>query len=422
MEIKGTVRLWHRTDKPKKNGAAPVHIIYSIAGERRYINSGAIVYPEQYNGGEITALAPSIGRKKYNLKIYEIPGRGDAKRDNDAIINTIATIRKIEDRFNLDGTIFTSKMVKAEFDKLRYPEKFKKPALTFAKYVTTFISESEATKNIGTIKEYRTVEKRIQEYDTNILLSDVDYNYLEGFYKYLISCGIGNITAHKQLSTTKTFITYAVKKGLEVNPQYKAFTSKKDTDIEVIALTQGEFNILWDLDLSDTPRLDAIRDVFLFSCSTGMRYSDLAQLARYQIKEDVIIQTVAKTGQLLTIPLNKFSRAILNKYADYPKPLPVISNQKSNDALHDLCELAGIDEPIEIVRYKGSQRISEVFKKFELITMHTGRKTFVTLSLEKGMKAEEVMKISGHSDYKSFKRYVNITTNQSKKSMAKAWE
>lgn len=422
MIKKGTLRLWHRTDKPNKNGAAPVHVIYSVGGKRQYFNTGAIVFPEQFNDGEITALAPSVGRKKYGLKIYEIPGREDAKRDNEAIREVINTIKRITDRFRLDGVIYTSEMVKVEFDKMRYPERFATPRPTFSAYVAAFIKECEASKPAGTIKEYRTVERRINEYDTETLLADVDYNFLERFYQYLTTCGIGNITAAKQLSTAKTFISYAVKKGLDVNPQYKAFSAKRDTDIEVIALTQKEFNKLREVDLSEKPRLDAIRDVFLFSCSTGMRYSDLAQLAHHQIKDDYILQTVAKTKQKLRIPLNKYSREILAKYADAPKPLPIISNQKSNDALHDLCEEAGFTDPVEIVRYKGTERVTEVLPKHELITMHCGRKTFCTLSLERGMNAQEVMAISGHRDYRSFKRYVNITSQQSQRAMAKAWE
>ena len=67
------------------------------------------------------------------------------------------------------------------------------------------------------------------------------------------------------------------------------------------------------------------------------------------------------------------------------------------------------DEPVQIVRFHGARREEVVYPKFELISVHTARKTVCTLSLEKGMSAEEVMKISGHKDYKSFSRYLKIT-------------
>lgn len=418
----GTFRLWHRTDKPLKSGASAVHLVYSIAGKRQFINTGVTVFPEQYRDGEIMALAPSIGRKKYGLKIYEIPGREDAKRDNETILQVINTIKRITDRFRLDGVRYTSEMVKAEYDEIRYPEKTKKEDRSFYNFINDYIISNTGSANEASLKVYRNLLRRIGDYNKDVTFDNVDYTFFEGFARYLSDkCNLQNISVAKQISTAKKFLNLAIKKGIQVNTTFTAFTAKKDTDLEVIALTQIEFDKLWELDLSENQRLDAIRDVFLFSCSTGMRYSDLAQLRHHQIKTDFILQTVAKTKQQLQIPLNKYSRAILEKYKNLPQPLPVISNQKSNDALHDLCELAEINDMVEIVRYKGSQRISEAFPKHQLITMHTGRKSFCTLSLEKGMSAEEVMKISGHKDYKSFKRYVNVTSQQSKKAM-QVWD
>jgi len=59
--------------------------------------------------------------------------------------------------------------------------------------------------------------------------------------------------------------------------------------------------------------------------------------------------------------------------------------------------------------------------KYELVTSHMGRRTFVTLSLEKGMRPEIVMKITGHKDYKTFKRYIEITDKVKHQEMMKAW-
>jgi site-specific recombinase XerD len=103
------------------------------------------------------------------------------------------------------------------------------------------------------------------------------------------------------------------------------------------------------------------------------------------------------------------------------KPLPVMSNQNTNYAVKDLCKLAGIDEAVEIVRFRGIKREAITYPKYELIGVHTGRKTFCTLSLEKGMSAEQVMAISGHRDYKSFERYVNVSEQLKKNKMHDAW-
>ena len=147
----------------------------------------------------------------------------------------------------------------------------------------------------------------------------------------------------------------------------------------------------------------------------------MQQLKREHIKRDEINLTVKKTKTELTVPLNGITSKILDKYKELHKPLPLISSQKLNTYIKELCKDAKINEPIEIVRFRGSKRETKTFPKYELIHLHTGRKTFCTLSLEKGMSAEQVMSISGHTDYKSFKRYVDVTEKLKKVVMVKAW-
>jgi hypothetical protein len=98
-----------------------------------------------------------------------------------------------------------------------------------------------------------------------------------------------------------------------------------------------------------------------------------------------------------------------------------MSAQNLNLYLKSLGELVGINERIEKVRFYGAERRETVTPKFNRLTMHVGRKTFVTLSLELGMASEVIMSITGHKDYKSFKRYLNIENDLKLVSMAKYW-
>jgi integrase len=99
-----------------------------------------------------------------------------------------------------------------------------------------------------------------------------------------------------------------------------------------------------------------------------------------------------------------------HKDSDFPdeKALPVISNQKMNDYLKELGELAGIDSKESITYYKGSERIEEVYKKYELLTTHCGRRTFICNALAMGIPAHIVMKWTGHSDYNAMKPYIGV--------------
>ena len=121
--------------------------------------------------------------------------------------------------------------------------------------------------------------------------------------------------------------------------------------------------------------------MFLFCCFTGLRYSDVYNRRKSDVKADHIEITTVKTADSLVIELNNHSKAILEKYKDVHfegnKVLPVISNQKMNDYLKELGELAEINEPIRETYYKGNQRIDEVTPKYALLGTHAGRRTFI---------------------------------------------
>ncbi|MEX2593310.1 MAG: hypothetical protein WD426_11080, partial [Anditalea sp.] len=98
---------------------------------------------------------------------------------------------------------------------------------------------------------------------------------------------------------------------------------------------------------------------------TGFRYSDLVQLKREHIKEGEIRLTVKKTKEPLIVPLNVYSQAILEKYKELAVPLPIISHQKFNNYVKELCEIAEISDPIERIRYRGAEKISNIYPKYK---------------------------------------------------------
>ncbi|HCX75043.1 MAG TPA: integrase, partial [Algoriphagus sp.] len=179
----------------------------------------------------------------------------------------------------------------------------------------------------------------------------------------------------------------------------------KRQKLEVITLSEGEYRALKEVDLKGVSRHEKARDIFIFLCATSMRYSDYDQFKREHIKGQTIQLTMKKGSKLWEIPLNPDSISILEKYKDLAEPLPKISNPKLSKYIKEICAVAKINEPVEIVRYKGAEPIRNVYPKHKLVSAHTGRKTFCTLSLERGASVETVMKWSGHESYASFKRY-----------------
>jgi integrase len=162
--------------------------------------------------------------------------------------------------------------------------------------------------------------------------------------------------------------------------------------------------------------------VFCFQCFTGQRFSDLESLTWDDIKNDSWYLHTYKTKDIIEIPLSQFAKEILKRYKSEPKPLPIISHQKTNNNLKELCQMAEIDEPITLVRYRGAERIERREPKYNLVTTHTARRTFVTISLEKGMRPETIMEITGHTSYKTFKKYIKITSKVKHIEMNKFWK
>lgn len=168
--------------------------------------------------------------------------------------------------------------------------------------------------------------------------------------------------------------------------------------------------------------LQRIRDVFLFTCFTGLRYSDVAKLTWQDIKNNTIEIVTQKTADGIRIELNKFSQAILDKYTTANKKgkiFSVISNQKMNEYLKELGQLCGLNEPQRVVYFKGKDRIEEVYPKWQLLTTHCGRRTFVVNALRLGIPSEVIIRWTGHSDYKAMKPYVKIVDELKREEMTK---
>jgi integrase len=422
-----TVRFELRKEKIDKDGKAPIRIIYQIAGDRKYYSTGEKTFPDNWNEKDQQAVYVKKGQ------LLEL----DVKKINNTLQDLKRDIEKIEDRFEANGIQYNTEMVIEEMVNSKKPV-IKKDASSkelFA-FIDAYIENHKNTRVKGSLSVYKSLKGHLESYEDKtgkkITFEKIDYTFFQGFQNFLVGLTkkdkegktvrvLNNITIAKQLSTLKTFLNYAKAQAIEVSNKYASFKIKRETELEVIALTQKEFDTLYKMDLTKRPAWDQVRDVFLFSCVTGLRYSDLNQLKWEHIKDDYIDLTAIKTSHKTRIPLNPYSKAILKKYAGAVRPLPVISNQRSNEHLEKICDWAGINEPIEIVRKYGAQREVNVYPKYQLIRMHCGRKTFASLSLEKGMPSEQVMKIGGWKDYKSFKRYMNLSDDSTKNAMDQAW-
>ena len=278
----------------------------------------------------------------------------------------------------------------------------------------------------STFEKFAAVKNHLKNFRSELSFDFFDEEGLTEYVQYLREVReMRNSTIGKQLSFLKWFLRWSFKQGMHSNNAYDAFKPKlKDTQKKIIFLTWEELNKLREFKIPPTKQaLERVRDVFLFQCFTGLRYSDVFNLRRSDIKGDHIEVTTVKTSDSLIIELNDHSKAILEKYKDVEfeknKALPVITNQKMNDYLKELAELAEINEPVRQTYYKGNERIDEVTPKYALLSTHAGRRTFICNALALGIPPQVVMKWTGHSDYKAMNHYIDIADDIKANAMSK---
>ena len=278
----------------------------------------------------------------------------------------------------------------------------------------------------STFEKFAAVKNHLKNFRSELSFDFFDEEGLTEYVQYLREVReMRNSTIGKQLSFLKWFLRWSFKQGMHSNNAYDTFKPKlKDTQTKIIFLPWEEWNRLREFQIPPTKQaLERVRDVFLFQCFTGLRYSDVFNLRRSDIKGDHIEVTTVKTSDSLIIELNDHSRTILEKYKNVEfendKALPVITNQKMNDYLKELAELAEINEPVRQTYYKGNERIDEVTPKYALLGTHAGRRTFICNALALGIPPQVVMKWTGHSDYKAMKPYIDIADDIKASAMSK---
>ena len=357
-----------------------------------------------------------------------------ASEINASLLEYYTEIQSIFKRFEVEDVMPTPEQIKEAFNALHKPvseePKPKKEALPcdFFQVFDDFVEDCGRQNNWtdSTFEKFAAVKNHLTNFREGLTFEFFDERGLNDYVGYLRDVKeMRNTTIGKQLSFLKWFLRWAFKKGVHQNNAYDSYKPKlKSTQKKIIFLTWDELNRLREFKIpSNKQALERVRDVFLFQCFTGLRYSDVFNLRRSDIKGDHIEVTTVKTSDSLIIELNNHSKAILDKYKDVPfendKVLPVITNQKMNDYLKELAELAGIDEPIRQTYYKGNERIDDVTPKYALLGTHAGRRTFICNALALGIPPQVVMKWTGHSDYKAMKPYIDIADDIKANAMSK---
>lgn len=390
-------------DKPNRKNERPILLTYLLNGSKVRFSTKLKTTDKDWNAEKQVVKRNGVNESEINFALSEF--------------------KRIVSKAELD-TKFEQSQLTLDFIRTRLEEATgkRKKSFTFYDAFEEYIKEAEIKKTTNSKRIYEITRDKIKAFDSDkrFLLSfdNIDSKFESKFTEYLMAdCGLVNNTIGRYIKTIKSFMHFAAERGYTNNYKFKSFKVIKQ-DADIIYLTEEELLKIYNLDdLSKS--LSMVRDAFCLGCFTGLRFSDLSELRLANLKHNFIELKSKKTRDFLRIPLNDYAKEILKKHDGNPPVM--ISNQKMNDYIKDIGESAGIDTPIILTKYQGATKIEKAEPKYKFLSSHTARRTFVTLSLEKGMRPEIVMSITGHRDYPTFKKYIKLTENVKLAEMNNAW-
>ncbi len=401
------VRLMIESSKSNKAGECIVYVEVSITRD----------------GKKKTVRIPTLTK---------VPVKSWSAKSQSIIRNKVKDYYKLNqslgEQKDLVNEIIADLLSKGKFELVEIKNEYKRRTSPivhdFFQILDDFIELREKKMTHNGVKDFKTLRSHLinfeKERKSKIILSEINNTFFEKFEVYLYSVKIeykkeddeiiyrnlADSTIIKNLQTLKTFLNAQNDKGMPINKSFKRYKIKSKPQTELITLEADEYKLL--LKPINNERLEKVRQLFILQCSTGLRYSDAIRIKKSHIRNNTIYMNAQKTRQKLQIPLNTNSKEIL-ELCDYDTSNITISNQKYNDYIKELCELVGIDSEIMKISYRGNKEVQELMKKYDHMSSHHGRRFFITQNLINGIRPEIIMSMTGHTDFRSFKKYIAVT-------------
>ena len=380
-----SILFFIKKTKLLKNGEAPICLRITVNGKRAEVQ-----------------IKRSIEVGKWNAKKECANGKERKYQELNHYLETVRTkVLQIHRLLEQDN-----KPITADILKRRYYGEGESPKML----LEVFNDHNKKCRDLlgkdfvlGTVLRYERTIRYLSEYMkqayrmADIPLKDITDEFIRGFEHYLKTnkpCS-QNATV-KYLKNLKKIIRLALANHwIVVDPFFEIRLRQTATnrafflEEEIKVLMNKEFTI---------PRLETVRDIFIFCCFTGLAFSDVQHLTAEHIIRGVngeywIRKPREKTDNMCNIPLLEIPRMIIEKYRNHPECvkggviLPVPSNQRMNSYLKEIADVCGITKPL---------------------TTHIARHTFACLAVANKVSMESIAKMLGHSDIRTTKIYAKI--------------
>jgi len=383
-----TFSLLFYLKKPKNytSGSMPVYLRITADGLLKEISLGRQWEPARWNAKSGKAIGSKEDTKKLNEFIDTV--RSKVYNARLQLIEKNEAVTADELKKALTGEDRKVFLLLKVFDE--HNEKME-----------TLIEKKEYAE--GTLTHFKTTQRHLKDFikwkfqRDDFELNKIDYSFISDFEYYLKKEVCAHNTAMKYLGDFKKIILVAMKRSLISKDPFMGYSlRRKDVDTEF--LVEHELNAIMKKTFL-TDRLNLVKDIFLFSCFTGLAYADVKKLKSSEIRIGIdgkkwLFIKRQKSTTPAPVPLLPLAIEILDKYKNHPKcvadekPLPILSNQKMNEYLKEIADLCGIQKEL---------------------TYHTARHTFATtVTLNNNVPIESVSKMLGHKSLKQTQHYARI--------------
>jgi integrase len=373
------------------------------------------------------------------MRIKNVTAEVHKNNINNRLTEVQSFLEKLHTDYITNGESFDNDILKKELDVFLNrvkPSNLEKPIILellpfydwfIEHYLKNPLVTTGKPMGAGTAKTYRNaynILKRFNDTVSSLNYNKINIEFYDAFLEFMQENNYSLNYIGTSIKILKTIMNSSFEKGFHNNLDFrKQYFKKPYEEVYNIYLNTTELQKIYEIDFSGfipkkinddfvitLDKLENARDLFLISANSGLRVSDFNNLTSKNIiteKESSYISIITqKNSKRLTIPINSIVKSILEKRKGNPPPK--MAEQHINYCLKEIGELAEINELVDKSITKGGIKKSKSYNKFDLITNHTGRRSFCTNAYKSGMPTIDIMAISGHSTEKVFYSYIKV--------------
>jgi integrase len=375
---------------PAASDQTPILMLYSCLDGRLKYYTGQTIHPDSWHLKGQTTSVKGIRAKLSKIAEYVYQFADDCK---------------------VKDLPLTRHLLKSHLDSLLKPHKIKRPGELFSEMDATIdrmelgstLTPSKKKYSKGSIKAFRFTVNLLRSFDPEMKMSAITLDTYHRFIKWCQDREYSSNYIGSQIKNWKT-----IGKAVGGSTVFSHADFKKITESTFdIYLSEQELKKIYELQLSDRESL--VRDWFILDCYTGLRVSDLVLLNQDNYSKGFITIANEKTDETVVIPAHKYVKAIMKKHSGFPNK---ITDVEINRIIKRVASKAGINDRILFTITKGGKRKDEYMEKWQMVSCHTARRSFITNLRKNGVPDSIVMKLTGIRSVSTLLRYDKMSSEE----------